>query len=130
VTHAPAADRDLDRLVAFLVPMSDRAARARSKRIREKLRSLAQAIHDTSHAVGHAEKNSALGPRFFTVASAETIIDIAEMPLDAGKLVDAADASNPKLKLGARSWPIPNGLPRRRRKFCLRQTSAPAAIAL
>jgi plasmid stabilization system protein ParE len=38
-----AADRDLDRLVAFLVPMSDRAARARSKRIREKLRSLADA---------------------------------------------------------------------------------------
>jgi len=37
-----AADRDLDRLVAFLIPMSDRAARARSKRIREKLRSLAE----------------------------------------------------------------------------------------
>jgi hypothetical protein len=33
-------------------------------------------IHDTSHAVGQAEKNSALGPRFFTVATAETIIDI------------------------------------------------------
>lgn len=39
----PAADRDLDRLAAFLIPMSDRAARARSKRIREKLRSLADA---------------------------------------------------------------------------------------
>jgi toxin ParE1/3/4 len=39
--HA-AADRDLDRLAAFLVPMSERAARARSKQIREKLRSLAE----------------------------------------------------------------------------------------
>jgi hypothetical protein len=33
-------------------------------------------IHDTSHAVGQAEKNSALGPKFLTVATAETIIDI------------------------------------------------------
>ena len=39
----PAADRDLDRLVAFLVPMSERAARTRSRRIREKLRGLGRA---------------------------------------------------------------------------------------
>lgn len=40
--HA-AADRDLDRLAAFLVPMSERAARTRSRKIREKLRALADA---------------------------------------------------------------------------------------
>ncbi len=39
----PAADHDLDRLVAFLIAMSNRAARTRSKQIREKLRSLANA---------------------------------------------------------------------------------------
>jgi plasmid stabilization system protein ParE len=39
----PAADRDVDRLAEFLIPMSERAARARSKQIREKLRSLGEA---------------------------------------------------------------------------------------
>ncbi|MDX2277270.1 MAG: type II toxin-antitoxin system RelE/ParE family toxin [Hyphomonadaceae bacterium] len=39
----PAADRDLNRLAAFLIPMSDRAARTRSKQIREKLRALSEA---------------------------------------------------------------------------------------
>jgi plasmid stabilization system protein ParE len=38
----PAADRDLERFVAFLSPLSERAARNRSKKIREKLRLLAE----------------------------------------------------------------------------------------
>ena len=37
------ADRDVDRLAAFLIPMNERAGRARSKQIREKVRSLGAA---------------------------------------------------------------------------------------